>query len=271
MPNSRRNLDIAIDRILGKESNPLQIRTVIANTIVGQLLPKGSVKGGSALKFRYGDKSTRFSRDFDTSRQENLDDFIDNFQNNLKLGWNGFKGRIIRREPAKPKNVPEEYIMQPFEVKLSYNGKSWLTVPLEVGHDEIGDTNKPDYYISQDIVNFFVKLGFPEPMPIALMPINHQIAQKLHALSIVDSERAHDLVDLQVIVNNETIDFDDLKSICKRLFTSRKQQQWPPIVKKNINWDDLYLSQIDGLDVFRNVDEAVIWVNELIEIIDAKH
>ena len=114
LPNSRRNLDIAIDRILGQESNPIQARAVIANTIVGQLLPGGAVKGGSALKFKYGDKSTRFSRDFDTARQKDLESFINDFQNALTIGWNGFTGRIVKKEPAKPKNVPEEYIMQLF-------------------------------------------------------------------------------------------------------------------------------------------------------------
>ena len=268
IPNSRRNLDIAIDRVLGQGSNPLQIRAIIANTIIGQLLPKGAVKGGSALKFRYGNKSTRFSRDFDTARREDLDSFIDEFQNSLTNGWNGFTGRIVRKEPAKPMNVPDEYIMQPFEIKLSYNGKSWLTVPLEVGHDEIGDTYDPDYLISKDIADFFLKLGFPEPQPIALMPINHQVAQKLHALSLKNSERAHDLIDLQVIMNNEVIDFKELKVICERLFSSRKQQQWAPIVIKNENWDVLYLSQIYDLDVFNNVDDAVMWANKLIKKIE---
>ena len=269
IPNSRHNLDIAIDRILRQGSNPLQIRAIIANTIIGQLLPKGAVKGGSALKFRYGNKSTRFSRDFDTARREDLDSFIDEFQNSLTNGWNGFTGRIVRKEPAKPMNVPDEYIMQPFEIKLSYNGKSWLTVPLEVGHDEIGDTYDPDYLISKDIVDFFLKLGFPEPKPIALMPINHQIAQKFHALSLINSERAHDLIDLQVIMNNEVIDFKELKEICERLFLSRKQQEWPPILIKNENWDELYMSQIYDLDVIKNVDDAVKWANKLIEKIES--
>jgi len=49
IPNSRRNLDIAINRILGDTANPLQVRTIIANAIVGQLLPSGAVKGGSSL------------------------------------------------------------------------------------------------------------------------------------------------------------------------------------------------------------------------------
>ena len=267
-PNSRRNLDIAIERVLGQDSNPLQARTIIANTIVGQLLPAGAVKGGSALKFRYGDKSTRFSRDFDTARQDDLHKFIDDFQNALTAGWHGFTGKIVKKDPAKPKNVPDEYIMQPFEIKLSYNGKSWLTVPLEVGHDEIGDTDTPDFFISQEIVDIFIKLGFPEPIPVALMPINHQIAQKLHALSLIDSDRAHDLIDLQVIANHEIINYRELKSICRRLFDSRKQQLWPPIINKTSIWDALYVSQVYDSNVFQNVDDAVIWVNNFIEKID---
>ena len=267
-PNSRRNLDIAIDRILGRETNPLQARIVLANTIIGQFLPKGAVKGGSALKLRYGDKATRFTRDFDAARGDELDGFIDELEAALHAGWNVFTGRIVKKEPAKPKGIPGEYIMQPFEIKLSYNGKSWLTVPLEVGHDEIGDTDTPDYYISPDIVTLFRRLGFPAPNPIALMPIHHQIAQKLHALSVEGSERAHDLIDLQVIANNETIDFPLTKNVCRRLFDFRKQQSWPPLVRKNEGWDALYENQVEGLEVLQSVDEAIVWANKLIDKVD---
>ena len=31
--------------------------------------------------------------------------------------------------------MPAAYIMQPFVVKLAYNGKSWMTPPLEAGLD----------------------------------------------------------------------------------------------------------------------------------------
>ena len=50
-PTSRRNLDIAIDHIFAIDNNPLQVRTLIANTIIGQLLPKCVVKGGSVSTF----------------------------------------------------------------------------------------------------------------------------------------------------------------------------------------------------------------------------
>lgn len=56
-PNSRRNLDEAIKRAYGADY--LKARTAMANAIVGQMLPEGVVKGGSALKLRFGDAATR--------------------------------------------------------------------------------------------------------------------------------------------------------------------------------------------------------------------
>lgn len=44
------------------------IERLIANVIVGQMLPPGVVKGGTALKIRVGDGTTRFSRDLDAAR-----------------------------------------------------------------------------------------------------------------------------------------------------------------------------------------------------------
>jgi len=158
--------------------------------------------------------------------------------------------------------------MQPLEIKLEYNGKSWLTVPLEIGHDEIGDTKDPDFHISPDIAILFEQLGFPAPKPIALMPIHHQVAQKLHAVSGDGSERAHDLLDLQIIAKNETIDYVLTKNACIRLFNSRKMQIWPPTVTKGDNWDSLYTARIGDLNVAHTVDEAVDWVNDLIHEID---
>ncbi|MDR1014352.1 MAG: nucleotidyl transferase AbiEii/AbiGii toxin family protein [Coriobacteriales bacterium] len=269
-PNSRRNLDIAIQRLFSTTNDPVRVRRTIANTIVGQLLPKGVIKGGSSLKLRYGDKATRLTKDLDAARAEELEDFIQELDDALTKGWNGFSGKVVRLKPAKPKEVPDEYIMQPFDIKMSYNEASWLTVQLELGHDEIGDTDNPDYWISPDIVAIFEQLGLPSPKPIALMPIPHQIAQKLHGVSGLKSERAHDLIDLQLMVANEDVDYAKTKEACQRLFASRKLQAWPPTVVKGENWDELYESQLGDLDVLQSVDEAVAWANRLIAAISAK-
>jgi len=135
---------------------------------------------------------------------------------------------------------------------------------LEVGHDEIGDTVIYDDYISQEIVIIFETLGFPKPNPIPLLQIHHQIAQKLHALSTPKSERAHDLIDLQVIEKLSEINYSKVKTVSEQLFIFRKQQSWPPAIVKKEGWDTLYESQINGLDVLKNVDDAIIWCNNLI-------
>jgi hypothetical protein len=51
-PNSRRNLDIAIGKLANENIDALQVRSVIANTVVGQMLPNGIVKGIARLLAR---------------------------------------------------------------------------------------------------------------------------------------------------------------------------------------------------------------------------
>lgn len=72
-PNSRRNLDLAIDRLCAKTGDePGRVKRLLATAIVGQMLPDGAAKGGNALKIRFGKDSTRFSRDLDTTRASSL-------------------------------------------------------------------------------------------------------------------------------------------------------------------------------------------------------
>lgn len=44
----------------------------MADAVVAQMLPDGAVKGGSALKLRFGDEGTRFSEDLDTVRASDM-------------------------------------------------------------------------------------------------------------------------------------------------------------------------------------------------------
>lgn len=51
-PNSRANLDRAIERLFGSYEKSLETRSIMANAIVGQMLNGAVVKGGSGLKLR---------------------------------------------------------------------------------------------------------------------------------------------------------------------------------------------------------------------------
>lgn len=163
-PNSRRNLDIAIDRLCastGDEPGPRQ--KAARNRDRRADAARRAAKGGNALKIRFGKDATRFSRDLDTARASSLDDYIARLEDALAIGWSGFTGIVVPREPASPKGVPPAYVMRPFEIKIAYNGKSWMTLPLEVGHNEIGDADNPDMVSSPEAAAMMRTLGFPNP------------------------------------------------------------------------------------------------------------
>lgn len=264
-PNSRRNLDEAIRRVAGPDAGYVKAKTIVANAIVGQMLPEGVVKGGSALKLRFGDAGTRFTTDLDVARRNDLDSFVGELDERLAQGWHGFTGKLVKRRPAQPEGVPPRYVMQPYDIKLSYMGKSWLTVSLEIGHDEIGDADEAEMGLAEDVAELFASIGLPEPGPVPLMPLHHQIAQKLHGLTEDGSRRAHDLIDLQIIARGGGVDLAKTRETCERLFAYRRAQGWPSPIVKNDGWEGLYSAQAEGLDVLQNVDDAVEWANGLID------
>ena len=144
-PNSMRHLDDAIRRASGGTADGyVRMRTLVANAIVAQMLPDGVVKGGSAVRMRFGSGATRYTTDLDTATASDPDEYAARLSEALAAGWEGFTGRVVRREPAAPPGTPGEYVMRPFDVKLSYLGRPWCTVPLEVGFDEIGDAERAD-------------------------------------------------------------------------------------------------------------------------------
>lgn len=159
--------------------------------------------------------------------------------------------------------------MQPFDVKLEYRGRPWCTVKFELGHNELGDADEPEYQLSDDLGQLFTEVGLEVPDPVPVMRTDHQIAQKLHALSSPGSERARDLVDLQLLEKNEALNLTQVAETCVRLFDYRRQQTWPPTIEIGNQWDTLYLEAAEDIDVLSTVEEAVTWANELIQHITA--
>lgn len=268
-PNSRRNLDYAIQRAFGTGRAYVDARTVMANAIVGQMLPSGVVKGGSSLKLRYGVAGTRFTTDLDAARATDMETFRIELTAALKKGWEGFAGSVVVGRQAHPKGVPPQYVMQPLEIKLSYKEKPWVTVPLEVGHDEIGDADEVEWDISPEVAAMFVVVGLPSPGPSPLMPLHFQVSQKLHGATESGGRRAHDLIDLQLMASDPKLDLAKTKEVCVRLFRYRKMQEWPPVVVKGEGWEERYGDQLQGIDALPTVDKAVAWANEFIARIDA--
>jgi hypothetical protein len=97
------------------------------------------------------------------------------------------------------------------------------------------------------------------------MRADHQVAQKIHAVSAEGSERARDLVDLQLLEKGEQVDLRLVAATCVRLFDYRRQHRWPPSIVAGDKWDTLYQEAVQGLDVLPTVEEAVDWTNTFVQ------
>lgn len=271
-PSNLRSLETRIGNLARTEGRPLRrIQRVVANTVVGQMLPPGVVKGGTAMKLRVGEAGSRFTADLDAARPGDvtLDGYLDELAGRLAVGWGGFTGTVEQLDPVEPVGVPAEYVVQPFLIRVAYRGRHWLTVPFELGHDEIGSTQRPEWRIAADVVELFELLGLERPDPIPVLAIEHQIAQKLHACTAVNvktggNARAHDLVDLQILTQEETIDHAAVGTTAQRLFAVRRSHAWPPTVVAFDGWATIYTEAADGLDVITDVADAIAWANDFI-------
>lgn len=154
-------------------------------------------------------------------------------------------------------------------MKLDYRGRPWCTVKVELGHNEIGDGDAPEYQLADDLAQLFTEVGLEGPKPVRVMRADHQVAQKLHAVSEPGSERARDLVDLQLLDKGEDLDVPLVRSTCVRLFEYRRQQTWPPAIEVGEGWDTLYFAAVEGVDALPDVEAAVAWVNAFVARIDA--
>ena len=205
-----------------------RLEVIIADTVVGQMLPPGVVKGGAAMQIRLGDPESRATRDLDAARAAELsiEAYLDQLDERLAAGWAGFTGTVRQTPSPSPIDVPPDYVMRPFQIQLSYRGSFWFNVPFELGRDEVGSTVEPDVLMSPAITELFARIGLPAPAPIALLRVDHQMAQKLHACTWLDrngeNDRAHDLVDLQILVREEEPDLARVQTTARRLFESRR-------------------------------------------------
>lgn len=267
-PTSVRALEQRIRNVEKGEELALRRRITMALVVVGQMLPEGAVKGGSAMALRVG-RSTRFTRDLDAARVKPLADFRRDFEKRLLQGWAGFSGRLVERAAPSPALIPAAYVMQPFDIKLDYRGRSWCTVKFELGHNEIDDAHDPLFLMPPEISALFAEVGLPAPQAIPVMRTEHQIAQKLHALSAPGSERARDLVDLQLLDKHENLDMEQVAVICERLFHYRRQQLWPPSIDAGTEWATLYAEAAENCDVLPHLGDAIAWTRNFVERIAA--
>ncbi len=179
------------------------------------------VKGGASLELRRGIPGSRTSKDLDTVIRGDMLAVHDRLADAGADGWEGFTAVFT---PAVPFEVPGlDSHPHRFTAKLSYQGKPFVSVPIEVSPIEAGNADGYDRVTSEALT----LVGLPASAAVLCMTLPWQIAQKIHACTAAaepprTNDRAHDLVDLQLLealVADEPL--DQAKQACRAVFAAR--------------------------------------------------
>jgi hypothetical protein len=247
----------------------------VASTVAMQMMPDGAAKGGGAIRHRVSEAEARLTTDLDFARATGieLDNFVDAYSDRLEIGWAGFTGVLKAEKSKRPDDIPVEYVMDRFSIKLRYLGQPYCSVMLELVHAEIDSTEVAVERLGTDVSAIFDEIGLPQPAPVRVISAEHQIAQKLHACTgDAASGRAHDLIDIQILAAIEDIDHAEIGRIGRRLFVYRQRHGWPPVVRPFDGWTDLYAAALNDLEnesVLPSLDDAIDFVNRLIDAVAA--
>ncbi|MBC7632981.1 nucleotidyl transferase AbiEii/AbiGii toxin family protein [Aeromicrobium sp.] len=82
-PPNLKSLEQRIRNLEADDMGSLRRQVTMAMVVVGQMLPEGAVKGGTAMALRYGRRESRFTQDLDAARVHPLSEFLDDFEASL--------------------------------------------------------------------------------------------------------------------------------------------------------------------------------------------
>lgn len=282
-----------VSRELGVPS--ARVRLMLCTLIVSQMLPDAvAIKGGMGVKLRMGERGTRATADLDVSTRQRGAAFEEAFRTHLAKGWGAVpaaKG-ALRKDPDAPDRVaftaalkPQrlhdpglarpQYVMHPYRVTLSFLGRDWAGLDVEVSDPEIEPPAHARHAVDSELVELTERFGFGKLQPVPLIDLEHQIAQKIHAVTDPDYARAHDLVDLQLLWSAGP-DLSAVRELCVRTFAFRRAQEWPPLPLRAMEgWGPAYRvareeTELGGPSfLLVDIDLARAWFEKVISYIDA--
>ena len=227
--------------------------------------PMFVVKGGSALELRYRFRA-RATRDIDLEFTGTLDEIHEDVTACVVAGWSGFSGRVLDPQPL---SIPWGSVTgQRLTVKLTYLGRSFANIPLEVA-----TSKSPEFeYVHSLRLD---PVGLPSPDPIPCLSLSYQVAEKLHACTDpLDGERVNDrvsdLMDLILIEDlSPELDLSATRKTCVAVFAERSSHPWPPVVSFSPKLDQLWNALVADTGFSINtLTDAAKRVNSLIAAID---
>lgn len=222
------------------------------------------IKGGVAMELHLN-LGARATADLDTAFRADAAKIETYLDNGLRTGFQGF---TATRSAAK---LVRDTGMHRFQIKLSYLGRSFSTVQLEVAEAEASMGVDIDQVAAKPLDAF----GIDGPATVPCLPVRWIIAQKLHACTEVmpdrDNDRFRDLFDLPLL--EELIgdgDWPEVRAGCVELFEGRRKHRWPPEVTIFEDWPAGYRAlAVETRAAIITVEDAAAAVRALIARIDA--
>lgn len=150
------------------------------------------VKGGTSVELRRGIPDSRTSKDLDAVTRADIEAIHDRLVDAGAAGWEGFTA--VFTPPAEFEVLGQQTNSHRFNAKLSYQGKPFSSVPIEMSPVEAGNADHYDSITSEALA----LVGLPPTDAVPCMTLSWQIAQKLHAVTDWPdaphtNDRAHDL------------------------------------------------------------------------------
>ena len=251
------DLNAAVQKISLELGVPLpRVRTTFVGVITAQMLPNTvAVKGGLAIKMQLGELGTRATSDLDAVLNEDYENTLTQIRERFAMGWGKVPAskRQLRKDQSAPDRVAftaaiteksvhdpgvrrPEYLMRPVRVTLNFLEKPWGAIDLELAYPEANAVVSQPKSLNEQLIQTFEGFGFGAIGPVSFLPNEIQIAQKIHALTHPESDRAHDLVDLQLLWTDQ-VNPTAVKTACEHTFRYRKEHSWPPLPLRSMAAD----------------------------------
>jgi len=154
------------------------------------------------------------------------------------------------------------------EMTVRYEGSAWNTISVDLAGEEIPGV-VPEYI---DAIDLSV-LHLPGPDVVPCLPVNHQLAQKIHGMTQPPkegrrNERVKDLVDV-LLIEELLGEMAELRRTCVNVFEARGTHEWPPTLEVHEHWRGEFgrLAAEYGLQV-GSLEEGAAQASELIARIE---
>jgi len=258
----RKSLENRLKNLANQTHNDLQRlrRTVAFDRLLARLLDANDtpfiLKGGYAMELRFS--NARATKDIDLTFIKKTNQLVKNVileeLKNLSLKNLGdFFTYQIGDAQLDLENAP--YGGARYPVSSYIDGKLFVRFQLDVGGDAI--VSETETIQGKDWLGF---CGIPAPL-LKMISIEQQFAEKLHAYSLPRADRKNtrvkDLIDMLLLTNVRTLDFNCLKRALEQVFKVRNTHCLPPALEMPPpEWERPYLELAKECSLKMSISET---------------